>query len=313
MDHVDVVCFGMVTPATVLAVDELPDWNTGTIWNHKAEFISDDAAIVAILLRKWGVQTGLICTTLGDDSAGRNTVRELAELGVMGDFRVSPEIETPFELNVSDRSGGRTYLWKRDPNVLATLDTADLSMIGGAQMLYADWYDGDHTLRPLREAGRLNVPVFFNFEHGHEDAELLARIAPQITICQAVTDAAQLQSDATSVALKLLDAGVSVALVTMAERGCLAVARQATLFARAPEVEVVDACAAGATFSAGYQYGLLNGWDMEGCLRFAVAAASLQCTRLGPEAFPVAQVQSLAASLDVERTPTSNSPEWPHV
>jgi sugar/nucleoside kinase (ribokinase family) len=289
----------MVTPATVLVVEEFPGWNTGTTWSQKTDFISDDAAIVAILLKRWGVQTGLICTTLGDDPAGRNTVQQLSDAGVQGDFRVSRDVETPFELNVSDRSGGRTYFWRRDPKVLATLDTADLSMIRGARLLYADWYDGDHALRALREAKRLDVPVFFNLEHGHEDSELLARVAPDVTICQAVTDAAQLQNDAMGVAQKLLDAGVSVALVTMAERGCLAATHQATMYVKAPTVDVVDGCAAGATLSAGYQFGLVKGWEMEECLRFAVAAASLQCTRPGPVAFPVAQVRALAASLEV--------------
>ena len=302
-ERAEVVCFGMVMPATILVVDEFPARNTGTTWNQKTEFISDDAAIVAILLKKWGVQSGLICTALGDDPAGRSTVRQLSESGVLGEFRTSADIETSFELNVSDRSGGRTYFWRRDPRVLATLDTADLSMISGARMLYADWYDGDHTLRALREARRLDVPVFFNFEHGHEDSALLARFAPDITICQAVTDAAQLGNDAMGVAQRLLDAGVSLALVTMAEHGCLAVTRQATLYVQAPKVEVVDGCGAGATFSAGYQFGLVKGWDMEACLKFAVAAASLGCTRLGPVAFPVAQVQALAASLELHRDP----------
>ena len=44
-----VVCFGMITPARVLVVDELPEWNTGAIRTEGAEFVSDDAAIVDTL------------------------------------------------------------------------------------------------------------------------------------------------------------------------------------------------------------------------------------------------------------------------
>ena len=69
----EVVCFGMVVPATLLIVDEFPSLNTGAVWKHVSQFISDDAVIVAMLLQKWGVQAGLICTALGDDEAGRNT------------------------------------------------------------------------------------------------------------------------------------------------------------------------------------------------------------------------------------------------
>ena len=297
----DVVCFGMVTPATLVVVKELPAWNTGATWDHVTEFISDDGAIVAILLKEWGIQTGLICTTLGDDTAGRRTARELKELGILGDFRLSRDAKTPYELNISDGKGGRTYFWRRDPDVLATLDSADLSLIDGARMLYADWYDGDHVLRGLREAGRLNVPVFFNFEHGHADPELLARYAPYVTVCQAVTDPAQTSGDMLNVASCLLRAGIPTAIVTLADQGCLGATAQGLVRVHAPRVNAIDGCAAGATFSAGHLYGLLNGWNLERSLRFAVAAASLGCTKVGPTAFPLAQIAALAESLEVER------------
>ena len=297
----EVVCFGMVTPAMVLVVDKLPAWNAGADYTHLTEFISDDAAIIAILLKEWGVQTGLIGTALGNDAMGRNVVRHLHEMGILGEFRLSSNLKTPLELNISDSIGGRTYLWRRDPQVLATLDTADLSPLSQAKMLYVDWYDGDHIMRPLREAKRLGVPVFFNFEHGHTQPEFLSRYAPYVEVCQAVTDESQLRDNASEVASRLLDAGVPTALVTLAGGGCLAATRREWLRMHAPRVKVVDACAAGAAFSAGYQYGLLRDWDMEECLRFAVAAASLSCTKVGPTAFPVAEIRALAASLDVER------------
>ena len=143
-------------------------------------------------------------------------------------------------------------------------------------MLYLDWYDEGHVLPALREAKRANVPVFFNFEHAHEYAELLARYAPYITVCQAVTDLANLdQGNELAVASRLLDAGVPTALVTMAERGCMAVTHRGSLRVHAPTVKVVDVSAAGSTLSAGYLYGLVNSWDLEERIRFGVSSASL--------------------------------------
>ena len=52
---------------------------------------------------------------------------------------------------------------------------------------------------------------------------------------------------------------------------------------------VGDGCGAGATFSAGFLYGVLQGWGLEEGARFAVAAASLSCTVVGPRAFPLGQ------------------------
>jgi ribokinase len=65
-------------------------------------------------------------------------------------------------------------------------------------------------------------------------------------------------------------------------------------------VKVIDGCGAGATFSAGFIYGNLKGWELEQTVRFATAAASLKCTVIGPRAFPVDEASMLAEQLRVE-------------
>src|SRR3990170_3881862 len=202
-----VVCFGMIIPAVVLVVDEFPPHNTGALVRQAQEFISDDAAIVATILRQWDVRAGLIGTALGDDERGRSAARRLQEMGVLGEVRLLPGMTTPYEVDVSDRSGARTYFWQREPEVLATLDSADLSLLKGSGMLYVDWYDGEPILRAMREARRLGVPAFLNLEHGHQDADALRRFASGATICQVVTDPAQRGGDARGVAEKLLASG----------------------------------------------------------------------------------------------------------
>ena len=63
--------------------------------------------------------------------------------------------------------------------------------------------------------------------------------------------------------------------------------------------KAVDGCGAGATFSAGFIYGYLNGWDLEQSARFATAAASLKVTR-GLANVPVDEIQALASRLRVQ-------------
>jgi sugar/nucleoside kinase (ribokinase family) len=102
-------------------------------------------------------------------------------------------------------------------------------------------------------------------------------------------------------ARKVLETGVETVLVTMARDGCFAMRGDEALQVWSPEVTVVDGCAAGATFSAGFAYGYLNGWGLEEAVRFAVAAASLKCTVLGPRAFPVDEIRELSVRLKVGR------------
>jgi bifunctional ADP-heptose synthase (sugar kinase/adenylyltransferase) len=62
----------------------------------------------------------------------------------------------------------------------------------------------------------------------------------------------------------------------------------------------VDGSGAGATFSSGFIYGILNEWTLEETVRFAIAAASLKVTRPGLKMFPVQEIQGLARVLRVE-------------
>jgi sugar/nucleoside kinase (ribokinase family) len=185
---------------------------------------------------------------------------------------------------------------------LKTLDTADLSLIEGAKILYADWYDGQHILRAMDEAKRQNVPIFVNIEHGHKKPEVLKLFAKRATICQAVTDAAQLggKQALLGTARKLLKSGIQTAIITLAKGGCLVAEGEQIVRVFAPRVKAVDACGAGATFSAGFIYGYLQDWNLESCARFATAAASLKVTRAGLHMFPVEQIMALAKTLKVE-------------
>ncbi|MFZ0533482.1 MAG: carbohydrate kinase family protein [Anaerolineales bacterium] len=303
------VGFGMLTPVAIMVVEQLPEHNCGALVKEVSEFVFDDAAIVACLLRQWDLSTAIIGTEVGDDPRGHLLARQLEEWGVAGEVRFSKEIKTPWEVDVSDETGARTYFWQRAPQVLATLDRADLSLIKGARILYVDWYDGDHILRAMDEAIRLDVSVFLNFEYGHADPELLKRYAGRATICQAVTDAAQRgKVPPMEVALKLLETGVQTALITMAGEGCLAVRSEEVVRVHAPIVRVIDGCGAGATFSAGFIYGHLKGWSLEESVRFSTAAASLKVTRPGLQMFPIAEIKALAAQLSVERSDLADYP-----
>jgi sulfofructose kinase len=296
------VGFGMLTPVAILVVEQLPEHNTGALIKDVSEFVFDDAAIIACLLRQWDVPTGIIGTTVGDDTRGHNLAQQLKEWGVQGEVRFSQDIKTPLEVDISDETGARTYFWQREKHVLDTLDTADLSLLQGAQMLYVDWYDGDHIVRAMDEANRLGLPVFLNLEHAHTDPALLARYAGRTCICQAVTDAAQKdESNPLEVARKLLQTGVETAIITLASEGSWVVSGNEAIRVYAPQMVAVDGCGAGATYSAGFIYGYLQNWSLEQSARFATAAASLKVTRAGLEMFPIEEIKALATKVEIER------------
>ncbi|MCL4272303.1 MAG: hypothetical protein KJZ77_00405 [Anaerolineales bacterium] len=297
------VGFGMLTPVYIMSLDKLPKLNTGAIVHQVSDYVYDDAAIIACNLSQWDVPSAMIGTAVGDDMLGHHVADTLKKLGVQGKVRFTDQYKTPLEVNVSDKQGARTYFWQRSDEILRTLDTADLSIIKKSKLLYVDWYDGDHIVRAMEEAKRHNVPVFLNFEHGHTHHDLLKKYAETVTVCQAVTDAAQIgkRQAMLGTARKLIRAGIQTAIITMASQGCMVLQGEEIVRAYAPKVKAVDASGAGATFSSGYIYGYLQGWDMEQTVRFAIAAASLKVTRTGLEMFPVQEILGLARMVRIER------------
>lgn len=303
------VGFGMLTPVEIMVLEKLPKHNTGAIVTEVNEFVFDDAAIVACLLRQWDVSAGMIGTAVGDDERGHSLAKRLKDWGVQGKVRFTKEYKTPLEVNVSDRKGARTYFWQRTPQILGTLDSANLNLIRGSKVLYVDWYDGSHVLRAMDEANRHKVPVFVNLEHGHKYPDVLKKYADRAMFCQAVTDAAQLGGKRALIgtARKLLKSGIETAIITLAKGGCLVAQGNEIVRVFAPQVKAVDACGAGATFSAGYIYSYLKGWDIEQSARFATAAATLKVTRAGLQMSSVSEILELADRLKVEHWAFKNN------
>ena len=163
-DFPDVTCIGSISPAEVYTVDSPLKWDKGSDWKDRADFLSDDAVIVASSLNSLGWRVGLVTNRLGDDVLGENVVNELRRLGIEGTFSLDSSLETPYEIVISDKTGGRTYIWKRREDVLSTMTESDLSIMTGSKFVYADIYDWPYNAPALEQANTLGIPVFLNLE-----------------------------------------------------------------------------------------------------------------------------------------------------
>ena len=296
----EVVCFGVLSYLQLMVVDQIPVHNGGTQIQRLTDSYGDDAGIVAGMLHQWGQKTRFIPSALGDDELGSKVATTVGRLDVPVHMTVNPAVTTVAELSIVDPSGGRTYFYQRTPELLATLDEADLTPLESAAYLYVDWYDGDHILRPMRAASRLGVPVFVNIEGEYGNRELMAKLAPYATVCQVSADGPDSIDDLAPIANAVLDAGIGMVVVTGGSRGSLAADAGQTVQVSAPQVEVVDGNGAGSCYSAGFIYASVRGWTLEQCARFATAQASLKCGVPGYKVASVEEGERLAATLQAE-------------
>ncbi|MDA0264896.1 MAG: PfkB family carbohydrate kinase [Chloroflexi bacterium] len=292
-----VVCFGVLSYLQLMAVDRIPIHNTGLPIQRLTDSYGDDAAIVAGMLHQWGQKTRLIPSALGDDDLGAKVAAIIVRQGIPAEITLDPQVATVAELSIVDPSGGRTYFYQRTPELVATLDDADLTPLEGAGFLYVDWYDGNHIFRAIKAASGLGVPVLVNIESQYRDHELLSKLAPYAPVCQVSADDANSEEDMVSIAEGLLDSGMATAVVTGGGRGSLAADAGQTVRVSAPRVDAIDGNGAGSCFSAGFIYGSVRGWSLEQCARFATAQASLKCGMAGYKVASIAEGERLAAEL----------------
>ncbi len=278
-----VVCFGLINPGMVFAVDVFPRANTGAYVSAKWPFIGADSVMVARTLARWASgEAHVIGNALGDDAAGRRVLKDLTAEGVRPHLDLRPELRTPEEVDVVDTAGNRTFFVETSP-IWDTAAEADLNPIASANLVYIDWYAYAGAQRVVDAARAAGVPVYLNVEYS------LATPAGQRDLIAGATwvqaslsdddDAPADKAEALARALRAL--GPRWAIVTRGRNGAIASDGARVLSAMAPVVKAVDGQGAGAAFSAAMIHALLHGWDLGRSLPFAVRAGSRKVAQRG--------------------------------
>lgn len=95
---------------------------------------------------------------------------------------------------------------------------------------------------------------------------------------------------------------VKILVVTMGERGSRAITSDAEFYQPAFRVKVVDTTGAGDAFSAGFLYGLLEGCDIEDCLKIGNFVAAYNIQHYGARNFPkVDEVRKFLENIGKEK------------
>ena len=112
-------------------------------------------------------------------------------------------------------------------------------------------------------------------------------LTPNIIECETITGktAGQEERADKNIALDLIDLGASAAVIKLGPRGALVVTADGH-FHRVPacKVAVVDTTGAGDAFTAALSVAVSEGHDLYEATKFACAAGSLACTKLGAQA-----------------------------
>ncbi len=292
---VDLVGLGLNATDTVLALPEYPERGSKVSFSVSSVLPGGQVATVVAACAFWGLRTRYI-GKLGDDAAARLHHDEFARLGAEAEIVVAPSAPSPHSFILVDPSGERTVLNQRDPRL--TLQPGEIARewVVPARALHLDGYDTEAAILAAGWARAAGVPVIADLDELYPGVEALLPLVDHLIVsrdfAQRLTGEPELAP-----ALRQMHAqcGSTISAATLGEHGVLAWDGSRFLSMPAYRVPVVDTTGAGDLFHAGYIHALLAGHPLEDRLRFACAAAALNCTAAGARGCiaPVAAVEQL--------------------
>lgn len=251
------------------------------------------AANTAIALARLGV-TPAVVAKVGDDLFGDFVAQELAAAGadVSGLGRV-PGLGTSKTVIVPVSGEDRRYIHTFGANAALAAADVERALVSPPEILSIGGYLVLPALRQAELAGvlaaarRAGVRTVFDVVAPADRALTVADVAdvlPEVDYFVPNDDEAAAltgESDPRRQAERLLELGAGTVVVTMGERGLLAMSPHETIELPAPHVELVEPSGAGDAFAAGLICGLLEGWSLRRCLELASVVGASACTRVG--------------------------------
>jgi sugar/nucleoside kinase (ribokinase family) len=251
------------------------------------------AANTAIALARLGVRPAIVAK-VGNDLFGDFVEQELSAAGVdVSGISRAPGLGTSKTVIVPVSGEDRRYIHTFGANAaLAAVDIAaaltpapEILSIGGYLVLPS--LRPDELVEQLAAARRAGARTVLDVVAPAGYALSVADVAgvlPEVDYFLPNDDEAGAltgESDPRRQAVRLLELGAGTVVVTMGERGLLAMSAAETIELPAAPVEVVEPSGAGDAFAAGLICGLLEGFGLRRALELASVVGASACTRIG--------------------------------
>jgi sugar/nucleoside kinase (ribokinase family) len=227
--------------------------------------------------------------SFGDDDFGRLSRTSLTDVGVdVSSARTVPGATNQFAIVIVDaRSGERTVLWDRDPGLTMQPEEVPKDAVTSGRMLIVDCHETAGAAQAARYAREAGVPTVIDVEKVRPGiGDLLQQIDAIIAAKDFPTALTGYEDPARAIEAMAREYGAQLACVTLGHAGSLAWCNGRLIRTPAFPVDCVDSTGAGDVFRGAFAAACLRdpGGDVEDVLRYANAAAALNCRALGARA-----------------------------
>ena len=275
----------------VIKSDSIPNHGETVIGGNFYTFQGGKGANQAVAAAKLGGRVTFVCM-VGDDSLGKNSIREYEAQGINTEFiGVEEKIHTGVALIMVDKKG---------ENLISVSSGANSKIkIEDVSFLENKLTNDDIVLTQLEIpidvvkylidiCSKKNVKLILNpapFQR-LEDKYLkkVHTITPNISETKYLTQIEINSIDSSKLAAqKLLDKGIKNVIITMGSNGVFFMSEKQMGHIKAENVKAIDTTAAGDTFNGALAKAFSCDLDLVKSIKFSNAAAAFSVTKLGAQ------------------------------
>jgi sugar/nucleoside kinase (ribokinase family) len=290
-----VVGFGQNAVDSICVVSEFPPMGSKARIEQLHRLGGGQVATAAALCGRWGLKTRYV-GRVGDDLKGVFSLEDLKKEPMDTTYvEVMADCFSQYAVILVDgKSGERTVLWDRDPQLVYEPDDLQRASVVKGQLLHLDGYDLEAAIQAAEWAKEAGMLVCIDIDHVDSGVERMLRATDFVIASQDfVRDFARDGRWQTG----MREVGKITSGYVIATRGIEGAAYlwedQIVLDPGFP-IDATDTTAAGDVFHGAFIYALFENRSVADCVRFSNAAAMLACSRYGAR-------DSIPSLDDVER------------
>jgi sulfofructose kinase len=281
----DVAGFGLNSIDLITVVAEYPVSNTKQRLQRFARLPGGQMGTAMAACARLGWRSRYI-GTFGDDELGVLARDSLTAEGVdISAARTVAGATNQFAVILVDaRSGERTVLWDRHPALNMEPDAVPREAVTSGRLLIVDCHQTAAATRAAQYAREAQVPTIVDVEKVRPGITELLQTVDVITAAEEFPSSLTGHEDlGRALDAMARDFGTPIVCVTLGDAGSLTWCNGREIRTPPFQVDCIDSTGAGDVFRGAFAAGWLAmpEGDLEDVLRFANAAAALNCRALG--------------------------------
>jgi len=185
---------------------------------------------------------------------------------------------------ITKETGKRTIFWYQGSIPHLRSSDVNIRCFPKARVLHLDGLMLEASIEAARQAKSIGMTVVMDGGTMREGAKELLRLVDILIASETfASPLVGLNAPPKTTLNALRELGPAKVVITLGSEGSIGLNEGEIIRQEAFPVEAVDTTGAGDVYHGGYIYGLLQGWNMARCMRFASATAALKCTKIGAQ------------------------------